>query len=188
MMSLTALPNQERDETTVLFLRRYWIDLFGAFIFVVALVAVPTIAVLVFNFVGINLAAQPFWGPFAAILLVAYLLVVLVLAIDQVTDYFLDVWIVTTERIINIEQRGLFNRTVSELRLNQIQDVTSETRGFLETFLTYGDVHIQTAGQRPQFHFKNIDNPDDVKVKITELAAACKRRHGDASNPHASSL
>jgi len=70
---------------------------------------------------------------------------------------------------------------VSELHLNQIQDVTSETRGVAATFLSYGDVYIQTAGTRERFNFKGINNPDEVKEKITNLIKSDKRRHGDAS-------
>lgn len=182
MISLRALPNHEHGEVTVLFLRRYWIDLAGAFLFSIALIAVPIAIGLVFSYSDMNMFGHPFWGPVGTLLLSAYLLVVAVITMAQVTDYFLDMWIVTNERIINIEQNGLFARTVSEMRLNQVQDISSHTHGFLETFLTYGDVTIQTAGEKLQFHFKNIDNPDEVKLTVARLVAECKKRHGDASS------
>lgn len=181
MINLKALPNQERGEETILFLRRYWIDLAHAFFFTLALVIVPVALWGAMKLGNINLWAEPFWGPASSLLLSSYMLVVLVITLSQITDYFLDVWIVTNERIINIEQHGLFARTVSELRLNQVQDITSETKGFLETFLTYGDVHIQTAGEKSRFQFKNIDNPDEVKLTIAKLVAECKKRHGDGT-------
>lgn len=183
MINLAHLPNQERGEQVVLFLRRYWIDLAVSFLFAIALVAVPIVLSIVFGLAGMNPFESPFWGPATTALVSAYLLVAVVLTITQVTDYFLDMWIVTNERIINIEQHGLFRRKVSEMRLNQVQDISSETHGFLETFLTYGDVTIQTAGEKLQFHFKNIDNPDEVKLEIAKLVADCKKRHGDASGP-----
>lgn len=181
MISLKSLPNQERGEVTVLFLRRYWIDLAAAILFSTALIAVPIAIGAVFNYAGLDMFSHPFWGPTGTLLLSAYLLVVAVITMAQITDYFLDIWIVTNERIINIEQKGLFSRTVSEMRLNQVQDITSHTQGFLETFLTYGDVTIQTAGERLQFHFKNIDNPDEVKLQIARLVSECKKRHGDGT-------
>lgn len=181
MINLKALPNQERGEVTVLFLRRYWIDLAYAFLFASGLVLVPIALWGAITLGNIDLWNEPFWGPASALLLSSYMIVVLVITLAQITDYFLDVWIVTNERIINIEQHGLFSRTVSELRLNQVQDITSETKGFLETFLTYGDVYIQTAGEKSRFQFKNIDNPDEVKLTIARLVAECKRRHGDLS-------
>jgi uncharacterized membrane protein YdbT with pleckstrin-like domain len=50
-------------------------------------------------------------------------------------DYYFDIWIITSERIINIEQKGMFTRKVSELRFQKIQDVTTEVIGFLPTIL-----------------------------------------------------
>ena len=126
-----------------------------------------------------------FWsasiGPFGAMLVSAYALFCVVILMTMFTDYFLDTWIVTTERIINIEQKGLFSRVISTLHLNQVQDVTSETHGFFATILTYGNVHIQTAGTVERFLFKRINNPDDVKFTIMRLVDDDKRRHGDAT-------
>jgi uncharacterized membrane protein YdbT with pleckstrin-like domain len=62
-------------------------------------------------------------------------------------SYYLDVWIITTERIIDIEQHGLFHRAVSEIAVERVQNVTVETPGFLATMLGFGNVKIQTAGE-----------------------------------------
>lgn len=177
MMDLKHLPNQERDEVVKLFLRRHWIDLLKALLFSLALFAVPVVVTFVLDITDTNFGNSEFWQALGAVLLSCYLLIAAVITMAEITDYFLDVWIVTSERIINIEQKGLFSRTVSELRLNQIQDITSEMKGFLETFLTYGDVYIQTAAERERFQFKNINNPDDVKLEIARLVDECKRRH-----------
>lgn len=181
MISLRVLPNHENGEVTALFLRRYWIDLFIALLFTVVLLAVPVGVYLVFTYAGIRILGDAFWAPVSVLLFSTYLLVVAVITMAQISDYFLDMWIVTNERIINIEQKGLFARTVSELRLNQIQDITSEMHGFLGTFLTYGNVYIQTAAARERFVFKNIDNPDEIKLKIARLVTDCKKRHGDGT-------
>lgn len=84
-------------------------------------------------------------------------------------NYYLDLWIITNERIIAMEQRGLFNRSVSELRLNRIQDVSSEVKGFLPTLFKYGRIHIQTAAEQDMFEFKDIPNPEIVARQILEL-------------------
>lgn len=181
MMSLRALPNQENGEATILFLRRHWIDLAYVVFFTLFLLAVPAAIYAVFQYAGVAMMGDAFWGPIVVLLFSTYLLVVAVITMAQVTDYFLDMWVVTNERIINIEQKGLFARTVSELRLNQIQDITSEMHGFLGTFLTFGSVFIQTAGERERFIFKNIDNPDEIKLKIARLVTDCKKRHGDGT-------
>lgn len=178
MMNLETLPNRLPNETVVLFLRRHWIDLLRIFSFSAVLFLLPLAAGALIELANPALLTNPFWGPLLTATLVGYLLVIFVLTCTELTDYWLDVWIVTSERIMNTEQHGLFNRVVSEVYLHQVQDVTSETKGLLATFLTFGDVFVQTAAERERFQFKNIDNPDDVKIAIAGLAKTCKDTHG----------
>jgi hypothetical protein len=84
-------------------------------------------------------------------------------------DYYFDVWIVTNERVVNIEQKGLFTRVVSELELEKIQDVTTDVRGVIPTLLNYGNLLIQTAGEKERFIFRNIPDPYAVKDLIMKL-------------------
>ncbi|HAR99884.1 MAG: hypothetical protein US57_C0022G0011 [Candidatus Moranbacteria bacterium GW2011_GWC2_37_73] len=84
-------------------------------------------------------------------------------------DYYFDIWIITTERIINIEQKGMFTRSVSELRFAKIQDITTEVVGFLPTVINYGDVRVQTAGEESEFVFRTVSDPYHVKNIIMEL-------------------
>ncbi len=83
-------------------------------------------------------------------------------------DYYFDVWIITNERVINIEQKGLFVRTVSELKFSRIQDVTSEVRGMIPTILNFGDVKVQTASEEDYFLFRQVPDPYHVKDVIME--------------------
>jgi membrane protein YdbS with pleckstrin-like domain len=183
MINPHKLPNRYHGEETVLFLRRHWIELVVIALYGLTLAAVPVIILIALTVVDVQPFAHPFWGIAVEALLFGYGLIIFTLIITQFTDYYLDTWIVTNERIINIEQKGLFSRITSELHLNEVQDVTSETHGFLETFLTYGDVYIQTAATRERFNFKNVDNPTEVKAAIIRLVQADKVRHGDASKP-----
>ncbi len=83
-------------------------------------------------------------------------------------DYYFDVWIITNERVINIEQKGLFVRSVSELKFSRIQDVTSEVRGMIPTILNFGDVRVQTASEEDVFLFRQVPDPYHVKDVIME--------------------
>lgn len=84
-------------------------------------------------------------------------------------DYYFDVWIITSRRIINVEQKGLFSRDVSELNFEKIQDVTTEVAGVIPTFLNYGDVQIQTAGEEEKFLFRRVSDPYRIKDVIMGL-------------------
>lgn len=92
-------------------------------------------------------------------------------------DYYLDLWIVTNDRIMNIEQQGLFGRTIAELDLWKIQDVTSEVKGMVPTFLNYGNVFIQTAGEQKRFVFEQVPNPHEIRKRIVDLIEDDRKFH-----------
>lgn len=71
-------------------------------------------------------------------------------------------------RILDVEQKGLFNREISECYISKIQDITVQTKGVMATFLKYGDLHIQTAAEKREFVFKEISEPEKVKNVILE--------------------
>ncbi|HOF42635.1 MAG TPA: PH domain-containing protein [Candidatus Moranbacteria bacterium] len=93
-------------------------------------------------------------------------------------DYYFDIWIVTSERIINVEQKGLFTRKASELRIAKIQDVTTEVSGFLPTIFNYGDVKVQTAGEENEFLFRTVPDPYEIKGLIMKLQKQSEDHHG----------
>ncbi len=101
-------------------------------------------------------------------------------------DFFLDVWVLTDQRVIAIEQRGLFARTVSEFDLSRIQDVTIEVHGIIPTIFNYGNLVARTASEHENFVFKQIGRPHEVKDALIQastvqrndaLAAIAKHAH-----------
>jgi membrane protein YdbS with pleckstrin-like domain len=82
------------------------------------------------------------------------------------TNYYLDVWVVTDRRVIDIEQKGLFHRQTSIFRMERIQDVTVEIHGLIATLFNFGDVHVQTAGVAQAFIIRGVANPKHVRESI----------------------
>lgn len=92
-------------------------------------------------------------------------------------NYYLDMWIITNDRVIDIRQEGLFARTVAELDLFRVQDVTSECKGLFATTFDFGNVYIQTAGEKQRFIFYNIPNPHKIRQEIIRLADEDRKYH-----------
>ncbi len=181
MFDLSCLPNQRPDEKLVIFLRRHWLtltNLFGAFLL---LTAVPVGLAVTFWEQLNGWLQDPILGPVITVLAGMYAVSVWLFAFMEFTDWYLDTWIVTTERIINVEQNGLFNRTASELHLINVQDVTSEVQGLVKTFLNFGNVYIQTSAERDRFNFKDVPHPERLKEEILRLVADDQRRHGNGN-------
>lgn len=75
-------------------------------------------------------------------------------------DYYLDLAVITNQRVVDIDQHGLFRRNVAELEYEEVQDVTVTKNGILPTLLNFGHVEIQTAGERRNFLFDTIPHPE----------------------------
>lgn len=84
-------------------------------------------------------------------------------------DYYFDIWIITNERIVNIEQKGMFMRKVSEVTYSKIQDLSTEVSGFIPTIINFGDLTVQTAGEEENFIFRTISDPYHVKGVIAHM-------------------
>ncbi len=177
MLDLKNLPNAIPDEQLVFFLRRHPITLFSVICGYVLLFASPFLIAWYLRafqpelLANTNIMAAVIFGGSALFLFIWLFLFQLFL------DYYLDSWIVTNRRILNIEQNGLFGRTVSELRLYRIQDVTAIVNGFVKTMFNFGEVEIQTAGERERFLFEEIPRPNEVARKILELSETDRRDH-----------
>jgi hypothetical protein len=102
----------------------------------------------------------------------AYLLFILGLLLYGFVDYYLDVYIITDERIVDIKQIGFFKREIAELHLREVQDVSAQVNGIFPTMFHFGDVVIQTAGERENFIFASVPHPYQVSKKIADLHEA----------------
>ena len=166
---------QYPDEKIILIQRRHKIVLLLKIIFIIIWGG----GSLLFFVITTRIFADFLWNyPYHYLLwlgIIVYLLFIWLYFLLVWTDYYLDVWIVTDKRIINIELKSLFARTVSEQKLYRIQDVTSELKGFFSTILDFGTVYVQTAGEKERFIFKQIPNPYGVARKILKIVEQNKK-------------
>jgi len=182
MLSPDHIPNRRQDEKIVLFLRRHWFAVLSLVVSFVLLTVIPLGLALFFWDTLYAWLSEPFLGVGLSVIISIYFLCVWLVTATGFTDYYLDTWIATNERIINIEQHGLFQRTASELDLTIVQDVTAEISGVLETVFKYGDVEIQTAGEKERFEFRHVPNPEHVKEVIMQLVQESKHTTSTAQN------
>lgn len=177
MLNLHHLPNQAPEEKIILKLRRHVYIIVVEVFALLLLAAVPIAARIMILMVWPEFFDQEILLMLATLLLFTWELFVWLFLYRAFIDYYLDVWIVTNNRIINIEQEGLFHRRISEQKLFRVQDVTSTQKGFFATFLDYGDVSIQTAAEQQRFLFEQIPHPTHVALNITALVERDKKRH-----------
>lgn len=81
--------------------------------------------------------------------------------------WYFSVFIVTNQRLIQITQKGLFNRSVIDMRLNQIQMVNYQIAGLQETLLGFGTIMMQTFVGDLVIH--EIHHPAKIQKKLLEI-------------------
>ncbi len=77
----------------------------------------------------------------------------------QAILYQNNVIYVTTDKVAQILYISLFNRKISQLGLNDIQDVTVTQKGILANMFNYGTLVIETAGEQQNYTFSFIPDP-----------------------------
>ncbi|MDO8463602.1 MAG: PH domain-containing protein [bacterium] len=183
-MNISTLIHQKAYETRVLELRRHWLLLLKRVIVWAALAAIP-FGLFVFLRVNVPaILAHPVAYPALVLGFGAFELSMWLVFFTMFIDYELDLWVITNDRLVSMEQHGLFARTVAELDLWRVQDVTTDVRGVFPTFFNYGNVHVQTAAATERFLLEDVPDPNAVRTFILEMADVDRRfHHSDAMPP-----
>jgi hypothetical protein len=159
---------QKEGEVILLVLHRHWFDILTQMLLVLAMIIILILSAVYLPILFPNIVLLS-GGNLFIFFEVSWAMFTWILFFILWIDYYFDVWIVTNKRVVNIDQKGLFVRNVSELELENIQDITTEVRGVIPTFFNYGDVFIQTAAEKERFIFHSVPNPYGVKDLIMNL-------------------
>ena len=169
----------EPGEHVVMEVRKHWflflIDLLPLAVLAVAPLLIPSVLHLV-SPLNDFASSFDFSSPLARVTLSAWWLLLWSASFNAFTKYFLNAWILTNERVVEIKQHGFFNREVSSLFLNRIEDVTTETVGVLASLLDIGNINAQTAGTIERFTMRGIPRPSQLRDVMLKYASA----HEDA--------
>ncbi len=165
--------SQHPNEKIVFIIHRHWFNMFIQFIPLMAL-----LGIMLISFIMQPLIFENFTSTGGEIIFyfmqTFFLIFIWIFGFAIWFDYYLDIWIITTERIVNVEQKGLFSRQVSELKFRHIQDISTDIHGFFPTILNYGDITVQTAAEQSHFKFRSVGNPYKVK---SDLMYYSKKSH-----------
>ncbi len=131
---MLELKNLRPDEKVEMVIRRHWVIFaFLGFYFFLWLV----LTAVTFSFGG--------WSFFTMISMIVFWMIYLMFLYIDWINHELDLFVVTNNRIIGVEQVSFLNRTVSEANLWQIQEVNTKTKWILANLLNFGTLWIQTA-------------------------------------------
>lgn len=106
------------------------------------------------------------WGLY---LLLVLLLVGIYLFLRTLIIYRMNLLILTSERVLDIDQHGLFSRVVSECLYDNIQEMSVHISGVLGTMFRIGELRIHTKGDRADLSIAGIQHPQKVQEAIASI-------------------
>jgi membrane protein YdbS with pleckstrin-like domain len=153
---------QASNEHIVLLLRKHPITQLGWIITALFLALIPIL------FYGVSSFDFFPWNYQVAALILWYLLLTGFI-IEAFLKWYFHVFIITDERVIDVDFLSLVYKHVSAAKIDNIEDVTSVTSGFFQSLFNYGTVFIQTAGAMREFQFEKVPYPAKVTRLLNEL-------------------
>jgi hypothetical protein len=128
------LENLRPWEKVIMTVRRHWIVYIILWLVFISWILASILSYALFPVdTVVHMINIVFWMFFAIVLYIKWL------------DHELDMYAVTNNRIIWIDQVAFLNRTVTECNLWQVQEVNSRTKGLFANMLNYWSLTILTA-------------------------------------------
>ena len=163
----------QREEEIILITRRHWLYLWPRLVF-------HALLGIVLGLLGVWLisAKLGLGGVAGKVLLAAALVWILYWAGRCYFDWYSyhnDIWVVTNQRIIDSIKPNYFRSRLSSADLVDIEDITVEHHGLLQTIFRYGDLRCQTAGEQPNFILVGIPHPPTVLGVVDATRDAARR-------------
>jgi len=161
----------ERGEKVTRAVRKHWFVLVLEVLPFILLAILPLLVPFVIELVSTEETAAlktlltylTIDNPWVRFLLGLWWLIAWIAAFNSFTSYYLNEWIITTHRIVEINQHTFFSREVSSLLLNRVQDVRTDIHGIFATLLGYGTLTVQSAGANNHFHMHGVPHPQELR-------------------------
>lgn len=160
------LRNMREWEKVEMVIRRHWIvfvvvGLYGLFGVIISLAILWMFGATTFALLGLSI----FWMFFSMFLYIEWL------------NHELDLFVITNNRVICVEQKSFLNRVVGECNLWQVQEVGSQTKGFFSNIFNYGTITITTAGSTSNFDMTFAPEPLGCSRKMLNIVDHYRDAH-----------
>ena len=160
------------DEEVVATIKRHPVHLWAREILIAVIILI--VLILWYNF-GLGSSSESismFWN----IVAVATVVVGLFLAYSYWYRYNNDLWLITSQRLVDSTRSTPFSQSVSTADLLNIQDINVRQRGISQSIFQYGDVQCQTASASANtFEFNGVADPQEVLEQIEQSRTNARR-------------
>lgn len=153
---------QAKNEHILLLLRRHPVTQLHWVLTTVGLALLPFLIINahLFEFLDIRYQTAILIGWYLA--LIGYML-------QSFLKWFFHVYIITDERIIDVEFTSILYKDVSAAKIENIEDITTVASGVMSSIFNYGTIIVQTAAAEQEFSFEDVPQPSKVTTLLNEL-------------------
>ncbi len=161
------LENMRPWEKELMTIRRHWIVYVFLGVYFLSAVILTIVLYIVFWFnILTNMSMVVLWLFFSLFLYIEWL------------NHELDMYVVTNNRVIWIDQISFLNRTVSECNLWQVQEVNSKTSWLLANIFNYWTLSIQTAWNKTTLRMDFSPNAIQWARKVLNIVDDYRDKNG----------
>ncbi|MBU1088981.1 hypothetical protein KKA02_03860 [Patescibacteria group bacterium] len=154
--------DRDGEEEIILVLRRHWFTNLNWILVFVLMLIFP-------SFLDFVPLLESFPSRYNLLFVIFWYLISFAVAFEKFLSWYFNVFIVTEERVVDIDFNNLLNKEISDAKISMIQDVTYTVTGVSQTIFNYGDVFIQTAAEIPVIEISQIPNPNTVAKILQQM-------------------
>lgn len=177
-LSLIRKINLQENEQIIKMVRGQLLAFFWPMSIAIILIAAP------FFFLFLLLQIER-WG---IIIFFCFLALGISLIIRALILWYFNCWVITNFKVVDVDQRRMFDRRVSEIPLEKIKDVSYRAKGIISTIFRLGEVEILTNDEKLFFTIKKVGHPQEIQQLIVNLQLRKIEREIDGKNLSAQEL
>ena len=163
-MSSNAFTGQHNGEQILFVFRRHFVTLGKGFRVIIFATLIGWLVSLGLSFWGHNV--NYLWG-----LLFGFCVGGLYFLVQWIKWYF-SVFILTNERLRQVTQRGLFSRSVIDLDLDNVKNISYNVPGFMAEICGFGTIALQTMVGDMVIH--RVARVDRIYNELSDAIRAAK--------------
>ena len=154
--------SQHHEEKVLLLLRRHPITQLGWISIALILAMLPSLfaSIGLVDFLPVR---------FQVAAAIGWYLIVMGFVLESFLSWFYNVFIITDERVIDVDFNNLLYKNISAAKIDNIEDVTQSAGGVLASIFNYGTIRVQTAGAVTEFEFNEVPQPAKVAAFLNEM-------------------
>lgn len=165
---------QNPDEKVYVLVRAHWLTNLGWVIKNLFLIILPfTVSSILVAF-NVQMDISFLSSKAATILALVYYSFIFTDIVSHFIDWYFDPFIVTDQRIMDYDYRPFSSYSVSEVNLQDIQEVKERSAGIIGDIFNYGNVLVYSASDRTEMVCLKVPSPTKVRDIITDLSNVAK--------------